>query len=81
MPAMPLTKTPRWIERRHTTEAEHLIALDNDADNFEGAVYVMQTNHEELSSKLDRLNARMFGVLVSLVTAALALAANVVFHH
>lgn len=76
-----ITKTPRWIERRATTEAEHLIALDNDADNFEGAVYVMQTNHQELADKLDRLNARMFGVLVSLLTVAGGLVANVVIHH
>lgn len=80
MASLPLTRVPRWVERKGATEAEHLIALDNDADTFESAVYTINKGHEALSDKLDRLNARMFGVIVSLSSAAIALAANLVLH-
>lgn len=81
MPPLSIAKSPRWLERRMTTVPEHLVALDNDQDNIEGAIYVMQTNHDVLAAKMDKMNARLYGVLVSLATAALALAGNLVVHH
>lgn len=76
-----MAKTPRWIERRAIEPKEHFQALDTDVDNIEAAIVIAQANHTELASKLDKLNARMFGVLVALLTVAGGLIGNIIIHH
>lgn len=78
-------QTPRWIQRRNIEAKEHFQALDTDVDNVEAALQLNAAaedkHHTELSKKLDTLNARMFGVLVALLTVAGGLVVNVIFHH
>lgn len=74
-------QSPRWLRYRGTTVPEHLTALDNDVDIIDAATQQQQDNHTELLAKLDKLNARMFGVLIALLTAAGGLVANVLVHH
>lgn len=86
MPAIPVpTTAPRWLAREHTEPKAHFQALDTDVDNLEAAVQIgaatEETHHKEVADKLDAINARMFGVLVSLISTALLLAGNLVFHH
>lgn len=72
------TQLPRWLQRRGTTVEEHLTALDNDADNFEGAVATMNKVAEEHKAAMSRLNKYAASILVSLATSTILLAINLV---
>jgi len=81
MAAIP-ARSPRWIERRNITPAAHFQALDSDVDTLEAAVSTYQASHAELSDKLDRVNARLLGLALSLLGASFTFAATIfVGHH
>lgn len=70
MTAVPLHRT---IERRHLTVPVRVERLEEDAD-------VAEARHSELADKLDRMNARLLGMILSTAGAAIAFAANLVIH-
>lgn len=76
-----MAKAPRWIERRSIEPKEHFQALDTDVDNIEAAIVIAQSSHTELSNKLDRVNARLLGLVISILAGSLTLIANLVVHH
>lgn len=76
-----IMQTPRWLQRRDIRVPEHLQALDTDVDNIEAAIEIGQANYVDLSSKVDRMNARLLGLSLSILGAALALIANLAIHH
>jgi hypothetical protein len=72
-----MTATPqlhRTAERRHLTVPIRIERLEEDQD-------IAEARSIEVLDKLDRLNARLVGMILSTAGAAIAFAANLVMHH
>lgn len=68
---MALVSLHRTAERKHLTVPLRVERLEEDAD-------VGEARFERIEKKLDTLNARATGLLISLVVASIMLAANLV---
>lgn len=64
----------RTIERRHLTVPVRVERLEEDEDVSDG-------RYTTLEDKMDRMNARLLGMIVSTAGAALVFAANLVISH
>lgn len=73
MDVMAAIELHRTRERGHLTIPYRVERLEEDADTAE-------TRHTELSSKLDKMNARLLGFLVATAGSAALLAANLLTH-
>lgn len=59
----------RTLERKHLVIPVRVERLEEDADNADA-------RHSDLSDKMDRMNARLLGMILSTSGAAIAFAAN-----
>lgn len=72
---MAIVQLHRTNERRHLAIPVRVERLEEDADT-------MEARHTELVDKLDRISARLLGIILAMAGGALTLGANyVIFHH